>query len=119
MLNYILIMISPVAVEFLMILFGKRIVIDDKVMRKAYAIIIGAGVVGCAVAQQLARYDGKLLVIDRMEDELGYPCAVVATGGLAVLIAEESRAIDTLDGLLTLKGLRLIYERNRTEGEKK
>ena len=32
------------------------------------AIIIGAGVVGCAVAQQLARYDGKLLVIDRMED---------------------------------------------------
>ena len=42
MLNYILIMISPVAVEFLMILFGKRIVIDDKVMRKAYAIIIGA-----------------------------------------------------------------------------
>ena len=29
------------------------------------AIIIGAGVVGCAVAQQLARYDGKLLVIQR------------------------------------------------------
>lgn len=37
---------------------------------------------------------------------------VVATGGLAVLIASESRAIDTLDGLLTLKGLRMIYERN-------
>ena len=32
------------------------------------AIVIGAGVVGCAVAQQLSRYDGKLLVIDRMED---------------------------------------------------
>ena len=32
------------------------------------AIIIGAGVVGCAVAQQLAKYNGKLLVIDRMED---------------------------------------------------
>ena len=32
------------------------------------AIIIGAGVVGCAVAQQLAKYDGKRLVIDRMED---------------------------------------------------
>lgn len=32
------------------------------------AIIIGAGVVGCAVAQQLSRYQGRLLVIDRMED---------------------------------------------------
>ena len=32
------------------------------------AIIIGAGVVGCAVAQQMAKYSGKLLVLDRMED---------------------------------------------------
>ena len=32
---------------------------------------------------------------------------------LAVLIAEESKVIDKLDGLLTLKGLRLIYERNK------
>lgn len=32
------------------------------------AIIIGAGVVGCAIAQQMAKYNGKLLVVDRMED---------------------------------------------------
>ena len=32
---------------------------------------------------------------------------------MAVLIAEEAKVIDKLDGLLTLKGLRLIYERNR------
>ncbi len=32
------------------------------------AIIIGAGVVGCAVAQHLAKYNGKFAVIDRMED---------------------------------------------------
>ena len=38
---------------------------------------------------------------------------MVATGGMAVLVADESKAIDKLDGLLTLKGLRLIYERNR------
>lgn len=38
---------------------------------------------------------------------------VVATGGLAVLISDESKAINTLDGLLTLKGLRLIYEKNK------
>lgn len=32
------------------------------------AIIIGAGVVGCAVAQHMAKYSGKFLVVDRMED---------------------------------------------------
>ena len=37
---------------------------------------------------------------------------VIATGGMAVLVAEESKAIDVLDGLLTLKGLRIIYEKN-------
>ena len=37
----------------------------------------------------------------------------VATGGMAVLLAEEAKVIDKLDGLLTLKGLRLIYERNK------
>ena len=30
-----------------------------------------------------------------------------------VWVADESKVIDKLDGLLTLKGLRLIYERNR------
>ena len=41
----------------------------------------------------------------------------MATGGMARMIAEKGKAIDKLDGLLTLKGLRLIYERNNTEGE--
>ena len=49
--------------------------------------------------------------------ELGEDALVVATGGMALMIAEESNVIDKLDGLLTLKGLRLIYERNRTETE--
>ena len=37
----------------------------------------------------------------------------VATGGMAVIVAEEGGIIDKLDGILTLKGLRLLYERNR------
>jgi type III pantothenate kinase len=37
---------------------------------------------------------------------------VIATGGLAVLVAGESSVIDVMDGLLTLKGLRIIYEKN-------
>ena len=57
-------------------------------------------------------------IVRKIRQELGKDAFVVATGGLALMIAEESKAIDKLDGLLTLKGLRLIYERNRTEGEK-
>ena len=52
-------------------------------------------------------------LVRQMKKELGKEAVVVATGGMAVLIAEEAKVIDKLDGLLTLKGLRLIYERNR------
>ncbi len=52
-------------------------------------------------------------IVSKIKQELGQQATVVATGGMAVMIAEESKAIDKLDGLLTLKGLRLIYERNR------
>ena len=55
-------------------------------------------------------------IVRKIRQELGEDAYVVATGGMALMIAEESNVIDKLDGLLTLKGLRLIYERNRTEG---
>ena len=52
-------------------------------------------------------------LVERMKRELGAPNAkVIATGGLAVLVGEESNAIDVMDGLLTLKGLCLIYAKN-------
>ncbi len=54
-------------------------------------------------------------IVRKIKQELGREAFVVATGGMAVLFAEESRAIDKLDGLLTLKGLRMIYERNQKE----
>ena len=52
-------------------------------------------------------------IVRKIRQELGEDAYVVATGGMALMIAEESKVIDKLDGLLTLKGLRLIYERNR------
>ena len=52
-------------------------------------------------------------LIKKMKQELkNEDVRVVATGGMAVLVSDESKAIDVLDGLLTLKGLRIIYERN-------
>ena len=48
-----------------------------------------------------------------MKEELQQDCRVIATGGMAVLIREDAPEIDVLDGLLTLKGLRLIYQKNQ------
>jgi type III pantothenate kinase len=48
----------------------------------------------------------------RLKKELAFPCRVVATGGLARLIAPETQAIEHVDDDLTLTGLRLLFERN-------
>jgi type III pantothenate kinase len=51
-------------------------------------------------------------LVDRIRTELGYPCAVIATGGLSSLIAPLTRSIENVDPDLTLVGLRILYERN-------
>lgn len=51
-------------------------------------------------------------IVSRIEAELGAKPRVIATGGLAVLIGSESSTIEETNPLLTLEGLRLIYQRN-------
>ena len=65
-------------------------------------------------------YVGQVAYLaERIKGEMGCPGAkVIATGGMASLVAGETKAIDVVDGLLTLKGLRLIYEKNRPQAEK-
>ncbi len=52
-------------------------------------------------------------LIRRFKRELGEDSVVVATGGQAELIGNESKLIDKIDPLLTLEGLHLIYEMNK------
>jgi type III pantothenate kinase len=51
-------------------------------------------------------------LVNRMKKEVQTNPYVVATGGLAPLIAEHSETINEVDDLLTLKGLKIIYDRN-------
>jgi type III pantothenate kinase len=51
-------------------------------------------------------------MVRRMREETRTDPKVVATGGWARLIAPESKAIHEVDDLLTLKGLKIIYQRN-------
>jgi len=50
-------------------------------------------------------------LVDRIEEELKQTVKVIATGGLASQLLEQSRRLKILEPHLTLEGLRLIYER--------
>ncbi|MTI82167.1 MAG: type III pantothenate kinase [Firmicutes bacterium] len=51
-------------------------------------------------------------IVRRIKTEIG-ECKVIATGGLAELIAKETSTINAVEPLLTLIGLRIIYQRNK------
>ena len=53
-------------------------------------------------------------IVGRMKEEAEEPPLVVATGGLCGIIAPASRTIDEVDPFLALKGLKIIYSRNKS-----
>jgi type III pantothenate kinase len=52
-------------------------------------------------------------VVDQIRAEIGFEARCLATGGLARLFAGQSRTIESTDVMLTLRGLKILFERNR------
>lgn len=75
---------------------------------------IGKNTVASIQAGLVFGYAGMVdALVDRIRGEIDFSPRVVGTGGLAPLVAAESRTIDECDDMLTLDGLRRLYELNR------
>ncbi len=75
--------------------------------------LIGKSTVESIQSGAIHGFTGQVdVLVDKFTDELG-DATVVATGGLAELIAPMSRTIDHIEPWLTLHGLRIVFERNR------
>lgn len=90
-----------------------------KISLEAPKKVVGSNTIDCMksgiIYAQAAAIDGML---DRIEDEMGYPIPAVATGGLSPSIVPNCRREVTVDGDLTLRGLYYIFEKNREKKER-
>lgn len=75
--------------------------------------VINKNTISCMQAGLVYGYVGQVdYILRKMKQELGGKAKVIATGGLASLIAAETEEIDEVNSLLTLKGLYYIYKKN-------
>ncbi|MEX1368760.1 MAG: type III pantothenate kinase [Nannocystaceae bacterium] len=75
--------------------------------------VVGRNTVGAIQSGLVYGYIGLVEgLITRIREELSWPFRVVATGGFAPVVAEQSSVVDVVDDALVLEGLRLIHHRN-------
>ncbi|WP_342599645.1 type III pantothenate kinase [Psychrobacillus sp. FSL H8-0483] len=78
--------------------------------------VIGKNTVSAMQAGIVYGYVGQVEgIVNRMKKAMKQNPKVIATGGMASLIANETTVMDVIDPFLTLKGLYLIYQRNLDE----
>jgi type III pantothenate kinase len=77
--------------------------------------VVGRNTVASIQSGLVFGYAGLVdALVNRIKAETETQPRVIATGGLGALIAKESSTIEECDELLTLQGLRIIHDRNRT-----
>ncbi|WP_096441105.1 type III pantothenate kinase [Alteribacter populi] len=77
--------------------------------------VVGKNTVHAMQAGIVYGYVGQVEgIVKEMKKQAKEPPTVVATGGLCDLISNETNVIDRVDPLLTIKGLQVIYEKNKT-----
>ncbi|HET6613455.1 MAG TPA: type III pantothenate kinase [Kofleriaceae bacterium] len=75
--------------------------------------VVGKNTIASMQSGLIFGYAGMVdAVIDRIREQVG-ECRTIATGGLAPLIAGESKRLEATDELLTLRGLKVLADRNR------
>jgi len=75
--------------------------------------VVGRNTVSSMQAGIIYGYAGMVdALVERIRGEVEFPARCIATGGIAPLIATETRTIEATDDLLTLKGLKILYHRN-------
>jgi type III pantothenate kinase len=76
--------------------------------------VVGTNTVASIQSGLVFGYAGMIdALVNRIRAEVTYVPKVVATGGLGALVARESSTIEEYDELLTLRGLKILHERNR------
>jgi type III pantothenate kinase len=77
--------------------------------------VIGSDTISAMQAGIIYGYAGLVDgIVERMKNELSPEARVIATGGLAELIAPETKTIREVKPQLTLEGLRLLYHFNHS-----
>ena len=106
--------IAP-GIEISLEALSQRAAALPRVRLEAPESAIGRGTLSAIQSGVIYGYAGQVDgLVGRIREELGSEAPAIATGGFAGVIAPHCEQIDEVDDLLTLTGLRLIWERNRS-----